>query len=380
MLVHGTWGRGFRAHPAPASAPRWFDAGSPFEQRVTEALRERGVRVVSTDRILWSGANSLLHRDAAARVLAGRLDELHEAEPGTMRLIVGHSHGGNVCLRAFAHLAGLAAGIRVATLATPFVEAVEGRADRFASLLVVFVAALALGLRLGQWLLGGEPTAFLLLLGAAALIGFVSLVAFALAVDRRFNALIRRIAEGSSQAAFRAARAPTLVLRGFDDEASLTLGLGAVAARLSHLSTALALTVADWARQIVFLGLLASGTIAWFAVAGERMRTFLLEHMLVAGEAYGPRVVAVVGALALIEGLAPGVFGRELFGTYLRLEINSNSAPDAGEHVRTVSLAPAAAEAGLRHALYAHPDCAAQIADWLAETARAPSTPPRAPL
>ena len=366
VFVHGTWARGIVPHRARAGRPRWFEPGSALRERLLAALLDHRIDLASAEHLEWSGANAILHRDRAARLLAEKLDALHESAPNTARLVIGHSHGGNICLRAFAHLRASADGIGVATVATPFVEVIEGTVDRSVSVLIAWVAATALILRLAEWVSGRAPAPFLTLAVTAAVIGGGGGLVTMIALSSRIGRRAAQVAKASSHAAYRKARPPTLVLRGFDDEASLTLGFGALAARLSHVSTAAAVGLAGHVGRgaVIAVRLGLFGFLAY--LIGDQLFGLLKAHVLTDAIAAAPAATALVVGFALLEGAAPMVFGRELFLTFLPVQVNSNSVPDAGEHVRTVTLAPGAADSGLRHALHAHPDCADRIAAWLA--------------
>jgi hypothetical protein len=54
--------------------------------------------------LLWSGANSIFVRDTTAHVLAEHLSAEHAEHPQATQLIIAHSHGGNIALRALHHL------------------------------------------------------------------------------------------------------------------------------------------------------------------------------------------------------------------------------------------------------------------------------------
>ena len=79
----------------------------------------------------WSGANSIYVRDKTAQVLAEHLSAEHAEHPQDTQLIIAHSHGGNIALRALHHLhkhnasqsdGADTANPLVVTLATPFIE------------------------------------------------------------------------------------------------------------------------------------------------------------------------------------------------------------------------------------------------------------------
>src|ERR1700719_4103537 len=79
ILVHGTWGRGLFQFSAISfmsrrwRKSRWFEESSAFYQQLTKQISSRHIshNVCS---FLWSGANSVLSRDQAAKQLASLLD------------------------------------------------------------------------------------------------------------------------------------------------------------------------------------------------------------------------------------------------------------------------------------------------------------------
>lgn len=119
-LVHGTWAHGLRfrgdPHPArPGAKPRWFEAGSIFRVHL-ESLLGPGVQFAP---FLWSGANTIRARHEASLQLAAQLRVDRERDPQARRLVIAHSHGGNVALRA---IDLLGEPVPLATLATPFLS------------------------------------------------------------------------------------------------------------------------------------------------------------------------------------------------------------------------------------------------------------------
>src|SRR5262249_17867901 len=142
-LVHGTWPRGFfprlfrfkqwireligwRQPGEPP--PFWFEEGSSFFTRLTTELGGISHKI----RLLpWTGGNSIFERDQAAHDLAKHLSTEHADQPQATQLIIAHSHGGNIALRALRHLQERdafgscrtdCANLLVVTLATPFIE------------------------------------------------------------------------------------------------------------------------------------------------------------------------------------------------------------------------------------------------------------------
>lgn len=125
-LVHGTWAHGLFRFPLPFSSesPRlWFEPGSPFLAH----LQELAGSAVGFVPFLWSGANTVRARHEAARRLAAQLREDMQREPAVSRLIIAHSHGGNVALHA---VGMLGRPIPIATMGTPFLSVRERAVTR----------------------------------------------------------------------------------------------------------------------------------------------------------------------------------------------------------------------------------------------------------
>jgi hypothetical protein len=71
---------------------------------------------------LWSGANSVQERDKAARELVEHIRAKQSDHPSSTQVVIAHSHGGNVALRALDQLGVTRNEIFIATIDTPFVE------------------------------------------------------------------------------------------------------------------------------------------------------------------------------------------------------------------------------------------------------------------
>ena len=150
-LVHGTWGRGFfPRRQSQKRRPFWFEDGSPFLARLSTELGDIPHKIMP---LLWSGANSIFVRDETAHVVADHLSAEHAEHPQATQLVIAHSHGGNIALRAFHHLRqrddSQLSGAEtskplVVTLATPFIEVHQAnfgsrpRLVRFAVYLAIF--------------------------------------------------------------------------------------------------------------------------------------------------------------------------------------------------------------------------------------------------
>src|SRR5215468_3962074 len=123
-LVHGTWGRGFFPRRQRQDRPPfWFEERSPFLAHLSAELGDIPQKIKP---LLWSGANSIFVRDKTAYVLAEHLSAEHAEHPQATQLVIAHSHGGNIALRALNHLQkheeAKSSNPLVVTLAAPFIE------------------------------------------------------------------------------------------------------------------------------------------------------------------------------------------------------------------------------------------------------------------
>src|SRR5580704_10134742 len=119
ILVHGTWGRGILVPTdEPWVGTYWFNEGSQFRNNLEGKLKERGV-VPQIEFIPWSGSNSILARSRVADTLRAHLDS---SSPNVPQVVIGHSHGGNIALRAVKDSGASRTRVHIVTLATPFLQ------------------------------------------------------------------------------------------------------------------------------------------------------------------------------------------------------------------------------------------------------------------
>jgi pimeloyl-ACP methyl ester carboxylesterase len=106
VLVHGTWPRGwFPVLSRLWNRPCWFERGSSVISSIETSLFERQLLGKTEIRSFpWSGNNSFIARDKAAAALAAELLKQNEDFPKSRQVIIAHSHGGNVALRALYYL------------------------------------------------------------------------------------------------------------------------------------------------------------------------------------------------------------------------------------------------------------------------------------
>ena len=124
-LVHGTWPRGVLPSLSRlwGGGRCWFESGSNFWNALQKSqIAKSLVHSSRTRAFLWSGANSITERNRAAQDLAHLLMAEKQHHRYAQQLIIAHSHGGNVALRALHILPQDFPRILVVTIATPFVE------------------------------------------------------------------------------------------------------------------------------------------------------------------------------------------------------------------------------------------------------------------
>jgi hypothetical protein len=381
ILVHGTWGRGFlpkisdlRRRYVFRGGKRWFEDGSQFRKRLDKALEDASLNW-TIRKFDWSGANSVHARDCAARKLSDQLKEIDATA-----IIIAHSHGGNVAVRALEYLGSNVDRVAVVTLATPFLRVFARKFGLtvLASLSIFFLLWIGIGGILivisiagldavspaslsarNLWpLLGGVVGA----MGVGALISWVLINFFS---DTRRASAIAKMAACDTKGL------RMLVIRGIDDEASLSLAAGSIGSRLSYLMLVGLLPVACWA----ILGSMIAGAAIPILAPSESL--------------LGPVIAisaASAGIFLLLPGVFKSVFGREFLLNGLTCDIAADSVPDTlyGVQAITLPLTEEAPNAGstdrtdkvllknwadsilrLQHGIYNHPECVKAIVEWL---------------
>lgn len=396
-FVHGTWGRGF--FPGRGEKKRWFEPGGAFRESLEAALRAAGFPAVQSSAEMWSGSNSIRERDRTARSLADRLDRQREQAPQSLRLVVAHSHGGNVAARAFAHMDGDHRGVILVTLATPFLELFPSMspAHRFVWP-AMFVVLLAAALSIIRFVAFRDDAGLASAASAVAVYVFVKLLG--VWGDRQqsrlksdassTNALSRRTAALVNQAshqAYRDAAPPTFVVRGIDDEASLTLAAGAIANRLGGrgilVFVGALVNIAVFVLLPLFLLMVYRALTSMGADNFEIYtqpakdweewlhRAFVSPTSLITYLELIPlSLIWLFAGWVLLWRTASSVYGRELFLRLSAIDISSHSAPDLDGDLSVATLHDTLpGTSGLRHAIYMHPQCVSMICAKVVELA-----------
>jgi len=384
-LVHGTWPRGpfprfvrfkqrvreLTRRQRSSPPPFWFEEGSPFLTRLCNELGDLPHKITS---LPWSGKNSIRARDEAGRNLAKHLSAEHATYPQAPQLIIAHSHGGNIALRALyqlqQHDASQLPGSEkqtplVVTLATPFIEV--HHAD-----LGLIPTRIRMSVAMVIWILLCVLMRIIFSLGQLLLISFGAiLVLFSFtpwyvwserATSRRQDQVealrdATRLGEIASDQAKR-----LLIVRAIDDEASLLLALGTI---VNYVMT----------RSIPYVRWIVAGPFS-IALTLLLMRQFNISPLQ--QEWYENAIqigcCAFVFILLGLLSIARTVHGSELAVSPMECQINTQSAPDAVGLSKMVTLVRRTYVMSLRHGIYDHEDCAKEISDWVRSRLCVPTT------
>lgn len=395
VLVHGTWGRGF-PEPVPSvpGKPRWFEPGSPFSRDLLTLLRELGLSPVLEPPVFeWSGHNTLMARAEAAKQL---LEVLRRTAPDPC-LLVAHSHGGNVALKALDELALRdpveIRRVRLITLSTPFVGLYWPAAGTWnVERIMAAGFALLLGFALGTlnrlipelpvWLpyaLAAVPY-----LVAARIYFAIREEHKAMSVGSAADCLAGRLYTGNKCFVLADDPPHALVLRGVEDEASLAIGMAAALGRLLQLMRDVSIRLYHGRfRAAMVMGALLALFVGFLASYDTLVRAGLfsgsppVETMRLIGTIAA--VLAVVpplllGAFAAIARMLTGFAAGEELKWMPHLEVSVATAPDLSVRSRLigdrgVSIVTVPRRGRqlkhIRHQIYDDPEVMHPVAAWL---------------
>jgi hypothetical protein len=373
-LVHGTWPRGVfprivrfkqwvreltrrqRRGPPP---PFWFEEGSPFLARLSTELGDIAHKMKP---LLWSGENSIVARDNTARVLAEHLSAEHAEHPQANQLVIAHSHGGNIALRALYlsqrrdsfQLCGRGSATPfVVTLATPFVDVHQANFGDRPTRVRIAISGCIFSL---IWLLPftifkAELFSSPILIPVTVLLvleGFASWYWISRRVAARQNR-VEALADATRFGPIASAQARRLlVIRAIDDEASLVLALGTI----FNYGTTKAIAFSS-AILPFLIALLAFGLATW-KPSGDWHYNF--------AQIIG---IALIFVLLGVLTASRTVHGTELAMSPMECQINTQSAPDATDVSQVITLISHTYVQSRRHGIYEHENCARAISDWI---------------
>jgi hypothetical protein len=363
-LVHGTWGRAFFWR-----RPLWFEDGSLFFSRLSKELHGIPHKITSFS---WSGANSVFVRDKFAHVLAEQLATQHAENPQATQVVIAHSHGGNIALRALHRMQSDgpdAVNPLVVTLAAPFVEvhpADFGSRPFYIRFGLVSLVFLPLYSKVTDSLLGPYPFGTSPGSSARTLIVLLEMLFFiwfgwwwiwrrASARQKKVSALTNATRLGEIISGKR-----LLAIRVIDDEASLAMALGTIVNYITARSVVFLIvffgwfiTIVSWYSDVFDWSI---GADTWF---GRRWGA--IEHPIAIALRYGFDLIIILFCILVVSR---SVHGRELPISPMECQINTQSTPD-GVGAKVVTLVSRTYAKSLRHGIYDHEDCAKTISDWV---------------
>lgn len=198
-----------------------------------------------------------------------------------------------------------------------------------------------------ELVLANEIVVSVLCLALSALMGWWWIVRRAPARQKQLEALKNATRLGEIVSAQR-----LLVIRAIDDEASLTLALGAIVNYVT-------------ARFITYVLLLYFVIMIVPVVAVVIMSVVDLTEWVVGpvGLIYGCSAFAMV-LLGMLM-VSRTVHGRELVRSPMECQVNTQSTPDAKRLSEIITLVRRTYVKSLRHGIYDHEDCAKAISDWV---------------
>jgi pimeloyl-ACP methyl ester carboxylesterase len=379
-IVHGTWAR-FRL--PFSSSPHWFEDGSEFVSSLRRELDLAQIQATITP-FLWSGANSIAHRAAAAIRLANHVRHCRMDQPNAVPVVIGHSHGGSICLLSLQTLPSHVRPV-VVTLATPFMEVI--RSDSSASGAAIRKAAQAalLGpVLLFSYLMNlaksfdSDLAIFVPILICLCVFTVTALFPSSFGVPAQQSLFAsdwmgeflmssyryETLTKGGSTID---GKYDVLIVRGVDDEAGMVLSAGSIGTRLSSIGLLAAIRVSQFFCLIYFVlcGVLLAGSLFGFFIETKNIITAIVTHSAFLYPACASIILFCV--LPIVACLFKSVYGRELAGTGFFCDIKSASSPDIQSELTTVTLPPSAIS-GMRHGIYQHELCASTIVKFLART------------
>jgi hypothetical protein len=363
FLVHGTWPRGLPIirHVLPQSKV-WFDQSSKFTSLLRSELSPHTLEFKAFE---WSGNNSILDRAEAAKKLAKKLSDELQSEDAFL-IIIGHSHGGNVAVKAAESLGRIDRQLLV-TMGTPFLRA--SISPHYSLLFAVAMFSILGALSLERPYIADifqDPAIIWSVLFSNVALTIAMLTA-AIAVAFCFYALVldhngyffssrrmKELEEALSNQFF--VRQRMLVIRAVEDETSVAMMLTTASSKIiSVLQSLYGLLNRIMFPQSMWRTILAQMLIIIVASAfGAKARELNLLVFSLAGG-----VVAMQLARA---GLAT-VFGREMLVGCSSLNIWSTDTPDAWK--LTLWSLPVVEKGGLRHSMHESKFVPPMIALWI---------------
>jgi hypothetical protein len=352
----------------PCQGNCWFETDSNFYNQLKEKLKHWPLDIRS---FLWSGANSVFARDRAATKLA---EELSKVSKDVMPVIIAHSYGGNAALRALEYLREDnidVSRVKIVTLATPFLKVFvrdSSEISGFTWLLVWGAISIFCAIPMVPFILtaiamfGGGTDLMYWGAGLGLVLALVASICIVLWLANVFGNRTRakEIERAANYPSIDASGPRMLVIRGVDDEASLTLAAGSIGSRLSS-------------RALILISMSVSFVLVVLA--------FVIFVMTLAGwslpkewDYWLPLIMGACALSALAILFLPGIyksgFGREFLTMGFLCEIAADSTPDTVSRIDSTTVSSVEEKKRrslrLRHFIYEHSSCVEKIVTWKA--------------
>jgi hypothetical protein len=362
ILIHGTF----------ASNAPWTKAESVFCKHLERKVGGK----ITFDRFNWSGGNSHKSRVAAAEQLYIKLDKLAEVKD-KKKIIIAHSHGGNVALYALRKLGHRGLHFNLITLATPFLNATL-RDYRYIleinmiiiPLMVATIFATGLGtlslLYLKQWTLE-----------SAVVIVLLAVVLFKLLRKKALKAEIildEQITSIFSSITFPVKENCNRVLALIDKRDEITAWfklLNRIWQRLSTWQTA----IFDNVIMLLFFFIVLIIPITMKDVFSAANSYDAGINLLVGTSVLLPVATVVFGLTILISVLNAVIFffvksnvlalGWENWTQQMFINIRPHPTPHKGIESQFVEFRGLSKGFALKHSIYENPEAIEQISDWI---------------
>lgn len=371
VLVHGTFAR---------LAP-WTREDSALCRSLRALLPDARIHAFP-----WSGRNSHSARIKAGRELAEYLRDEQAAKPGRRRVLIAHSHGGNVVLYALRYRQVPETVAGCVFLATPFLRTRVRPLGPFVSTLAFQLTWMAL------WLAGAIPLWIWLgfngLLFSAVFVFFGIPLAAGPLDDRvtkrigRFllDRLTRTQTEFRRRVAMPKVPTPFLVCQVGGDEARAWLRWIDRAASASFVANRYLVAFAGTWPLLLLVSMIGAVVDGW--ILDER-RAFVIRSGLLGFGCILASLFLIVAMAVFLPAASVvlrghlGAFGWEGLLGYSLVDIYASKTPEGALEASVIEHAAPRGDQALRHGrVYEEPVLLEAISGWVAAQCREPS--PRA--
>ncbi len=377
VIVHGTWAHRDRSSQARIvnhdlakvnileERARWFEVGSRFLSMLHSTLKKFG-DVINLDSFIWSGQNSLSHREEASKMLAEHIEITHGKHPESNVLIIAHSHGGNVAVSALNKIQDLSY-IHTVTIGTPFLTIYPPSVPRpkISRLIMWWSSLCALALLLNIFSIASIEWSGTIIF--AAIFGCIISILSQFKTIKKNNGVIpgdvSRLTEITSSECLQGKEASLLILRAINDEAGALIGFAASSSLFSKWLSDKCLAGLSYLPLIAFPMAAIAVIFAYLGVIGADALLTGLPFWLIIGLSV---LLTITGFGIFFAALCNVAYAHELRLRFHDIEIGLNSVPDFEGNIKICTVTRGNSETfRMRHALYNDDKCLERTREWL---------------